>query len=237
MLRRFTTAVAAVGLSLVLVPEARAADAEPADPEPAASHPDDPATGPGTRSAAQERMEAIAAELRQIAERHGPDAVVFQTKLLINALSQKPLGPTEVRVAGASGPTTGAAPDGAPSYLRFEVASGLVFDAAATTPSQRLARIWQSMVLPTLAGMGSFKLEPRNLEVELGFGVQDIETLGLAELDPREAMVEESVAFRVPAAVLDDLIYDLVAGDAVFERCEARYGERRVHTLDAEPVR
>ncbi len=170
----------------------------------------------------RERMEALAEELHRIADEFGPDAVVLQTKLLVKSLAAGALGPTEVKVVG---PTTY---DGR-SYLLIAVATGILFDEAEGSPESRADYLWRRIAAPVLDGMGSFNMDPGGLQLELGFGVQDMAGLGLKRLDASEPSAPATVTMNFDARSLSQLLVGATGLAELRRLARARYG---AHSLE-----
>jgi hypothetical protein len=210
------TLMAVALAALVLCSDARAQDAPAPEPDQAGevpkhaagvwAQPSEDRRTPEQRAA----VHAVATELRRIANAHGPDSVVLQSKFMIRSMTAGAAGPTEVRVAG---PSTG---DAGPGHLEIDVETGLIFDESTTTAESRRETVWKDVALPVLDEMASFKIEPEALELVFLFDVQKIvpgEPVVLAEDAHHEA-------FRVLMArdVLEDLVADRVVGDAMREK-------------------
>ena len=166
---------------------------EPAATEPAAEFPADiPAEELGIpKHATKHKMNALAAELRRIAETHGPDSVILQTRLLMRSIAAGAVAPTEVRVVGPSATLGG-------EYLEIDVDTGIIFTEPETTQNGRTDRIWREVAGPALEGMSSFNLEPNGLQMVFVFGVQHTEE----SPDPAKPARYERFSVSLPAARL-----------------------------------
>jgi len=157
----------------------------------------------------QAAIDAVANELKRLANEFGPDSVVLQAKFLIRAMGAGAMGPTEVRVAGPS-------PGLAPAHLEIDIETGLYFDGKTTTAEARRDTVWKDVAVPVLDEMVSFKIEPTHLELVFLFDVQEVAP-GFS-LDPTEPARHEAFRVRLSRDVLEDLIADRLVGDAVREK-------------------
>lgn len=159
----------------------------------------------------QARLDAVANELKRLANESGPDSVVIQAKLLVRAMGAGAVGPTEVRVAGESD-------SAGPEFLEIDIETGLFFDEKTTTADSRRDTIWKDIAVPVLDEMVSFKIEPAALELVFLYDVQDFAAGMDSLVDPNEPAVHEAFRVQLSRAVLEDLIADRLAGDAVREK-------------------
>jgi hypothetical protein len=123
--------VRAIGLGLLLSTPALAATETPAPP---ASLDDIPSARP----------EDVTRLLRKVRHRHGEDAVVIQSHLLLNAMQKGSVLATGVRVDRVEEAR-------GKRYLVFVVETGLVFDDSTRDRLQRAQILWATIVEPTLA--------------------------------------------------------------------------------------
>lgn len=151
-------------------------------------------------------LHSVAQELKRLANTHGPDSVVLQSKFLVRSMSAGAVGPTEVRVAGPSA----VAGDG---HLEIDIETGLYFDENTTTEESRRETVWKDVALPVLDEMLSFKIDPAGLDLVFFFDVQ--KKTGERDFDPTEAHRHEGFRVTLGAPLLDDLATNEVAGDAV----------------------
>lgn len=82
--------------------------------------------------------------LRKVRQRHGEDAVVIQTNLLINAMQKGSVLATGVRVDKVQ-------EHRGKRYLGFVLESGFVFDDSTRDRVARAQIIWATVIEPTLA--------------------------------------------------------------------------------------
>lgn len=218
-----TRAAATATISILLMLSAVAAPAaatEPPTPAPGQQVPAHAAGGwptattgdnakPARTAEQQAAIDAVANELKRLANEYGPDSVVLQAKFLIRAMGAGAMGPTEVRVAGPS-------PGVVPAHLEIDIETGLYFDGRTTTAESRRDTVWKDVAVPVLDEMVTFKIEPSALELVFLFDVQEVEP-GL-KLDPSEPARHEAFRVRLTREVLEDLIADRLAGDAVREK-------------------
>jgi hypothetical protein len=151
-------------------------------------------------------LNSVAQELKRLANTHGPDSVILQSKFLVRSMSAGAVGPTEVRVAGPSV----VAGDG---HLEIDVETGLYFDEGTTTEESRREAVWKDVALPVLDEMISFKIDPAGLDLVFFFDVQ--KKSGERGFDPTEEHRHEGFRVTLAAPLLDDLVSNEVAGDAV----------------------
>lgn len=160
----------------------------------------------------QANLDAVAAEMKRLANESGPDSVILQAKLLIRAMGAGANGATEVKVAGPS-EVAGA------DYLEIRVETGIEFDGATTTPESRRAKVWKEIAMPVLDEMVSFKIDPSALELVFyyearGGGPKDGNT---ADDDPssHQTLTREGFRARIPKATLEKVVSNEIEGDAL----------------------
>lgn len=91
------------------------------------------------------KREEVTHLLRKVRQRHGDDAVVVQTHLLLNSMQQGSVLATGVRVGERVEEMAGK------RYLPFVVETGLVFDDSTRDRAQRAQILWATIMEPTLA--------------------------------------------------------------------------------------
>lgn len=148
------------------------------------------------------RLEAIASELRAVAERYGPDVVILQTHLLMKALEAGAVLPVEVRVAGE---VVGSAQDAQEPLLGIEVDTGLLFDATTGSAAERRSQVEAEVVLASLTQMRSFNMKPAGLRLVVSFKTQDPSEFSDSKLDPTEAAAVVTESFEFLPAQLSEL--------------------------------
>lgn len=188
-------------MALMLMLAGLASALLPAWADDAPEHSNSPPAGTWANST-HERLESLATELATIAAKYGNDAVALQASLLVESLRAGAVAATEVTVAGPSD-------EAGAGYLRFEVATGLIFDSASSEHSCA-ETIWGKIVAPVLAKMDSFDTKPGGLELVFTYGLQDSSLFkgGRAAADqPYDlASLRITIAAEVLAALADDEI-------------------------------
>ncbi len=158
--------------------------------------------------AAKTAIGEVTAELRRIADEHGPDSVALQAKFLLRSTAAGALGPTEVKVAGPS-KRLGA------DYLEIVVDTGLFFEEGTSTPADRADLVWRMLAGPALEDMTSFQLKPTGLEVVFLYKVQNLSDSVTGKLDPSLPGRAETLAIALDHTLLESVARDEVAGDAL----------------------
>jgi hypothetical protein len=137
--------------------------------------------------------------LRKVGRRYGPDAVIIQTHLLLNAMQKGSILATGVRVEGIEHVH-------GKRYLGFALETGLVFDDHTRDEAARLQFLWATILEPTLARLTD------GLQVEAADGIlvrmQYYHRPYKTVADLRTTVVEqpgtpEEAAFAVLAADVD----------------------------------
>jgi hypothetical protein len=90
------------------------------------------------------KREDVTRLLRKVRQRHGDDAVVVQTHLLLNAMQKGSVLTTGVRVDRVE-EVEGK------RYLAFVLETGLVFDDSTRDRTERAQILWATIMEPTLA--------------------------------------------------------------------------------------
>jgi hypothetical protein len=164
----------------------------------------EPPMGPVAAEAAERKAHSLANELRAIAKKHGPGAVALQAGFLIETMRAGAVGPSEVRVVGAS-------PRHGEGYLEIDVGTGLVFDADSTDVVACTDRVWAEIVAPVLAKMDTFAIEPKGLVLVLGYATQRFSTHVERKADLSAPQEGHTARFVIPAVALEDLALDRVS--------------------------
>jgi hypothetical protein len=137
--------------------------------------------------------------LRKVGRRYGPDAVIIQTHLLLNAMQKGSILATGVRVERVERAH-------GKRYLGFALETGIVFDDHTRDEAARLQFLWATILEPTLARLTD------GLQVEAADGIlvrmQYYHRPYRTVADLRSTVVEqpgtsEEAAFAVLAADLD----------------------------------
>jgi len=163
-----------------------------------------------------ERLQSLASELAAIADKYGNDSVALQASLMVESLRAGALAPTEVRVAGPS-------KQAGSEYLRFEVATGLIFDSRTSSERSCAAEIWRSVAAPVLAKMDGFDIRPAGVEFAFSYGLQDfsLNQGHRAEADQPYELFSLSIA--IPAETLAALAAGEISTDDVLSRSRRVY--------------
>jgi len=161
-------------------------------------------TGPVAAEAAERKAHSLANELRAVAEKHGPGAVALQAGFLIEAMRAGAVGPTEVRVVGASERHGG-------EYLEIDVGTGLIFDSDSTDIAECTDKVWAEVAAPVLAKMDTFAIEPSGLVLVFGYGTQRFSTHTERKADLAAPQEAHTARFVIPASALEDLALDRVS--------------------------
>ena len=189
-MRRFTVATAVLAIALALRP---AAAAEPTL-APLAS-PDSLDDMPSAKP------QDVARLLRKVRQRHGEDAIVVQTHLLLNAMQKGSVLATGVRVERVEEAH-------GKRFLRFVLETGFVFDDSTRDRVQRAQILWASIMEPTLA-----RLED-GLQVEKADGMvvqmqsfhRPYRTADELRTHIDQPGTSEETRFYVASADLDDVV-------------------------------
>ena len=221
LLSRRATA-SCLGLLVLLAGTAASGQTDPPVPAPGQNLPAHAAGGwptdttgddkkPARTPEQQARLDAVAGELKRLANECGPDSVVLQAKFLIRSMSAGAVGPTEVRVAGASS-------SAGPGHLEIDIETGLFFDEKTTTPESRRDAIWKDVAVPVLDEMVSFKIEPSALELVFLYDVQDFSAGSGTAADLTAPSTHDAFRVQLSRPVLEDLISDRLVGEALREK-------------------
>jgi hypothetical protein len=130
---------AAVVLALGVSASARAAEPTPAVTAAPFAPPESLDEVPSAK------REEVTHLLRKVRQRHGDDAVVIQTHLLLNSMQKGSVLTTGVRVEDHVEEVAGK------RYLPFVLETGLVFDDSTRDRTQRAQILWATIMEPTLA--------------------------------------------------------------------------------------
>jgi hypothetical protein len=147
--------------------------------------------------------------------------VAIQAGLLVNALKAGAVGVTEVTVVGESA-------EAGPSFLEFDVTTGIILNSEGSTPSTELAHMWRQIAVPSLQSMKSFKTDPAGLELVFLYGLQRFADSVENKPDPTEPMMERMMRVAIPETVLSDLITGTIGIDAVLSRSTVRDAKRLI---------
>ncbi len=123
-------------LGLVLgCPVASGSEPTPSEPTPGVRSLDDIPSA---------KREDVTRLLRKVRRRHGDDAVVIQTHLLLNAMQRGSVLATGVRVDRVESAFE-------KRYLAFELETGIIFDDLTRDEALRVQTLWVTILEPTLA--------------------------------------------------------------------------------------
>lgn len=187
-----TAAIAAVVLALagaVAAPPARAAEPTPAGPS---SLDDIPSA----------KREEVTHLLRKVRDRHGDDAVVVQTHLLLNSMQKGSVLATGVRVEDRVEERAGK------RYLPFVLETGLVFDDSTRDRTQRAQILWATIMEPTLARLsdGLQVKEADGLVVEMQYFHRPYRSEDELREHIHEPGTSEEARFYVLSSDLDEVV-------------------------------
>jgi hypothetical protein len=138
------------------------------------------------------RLAGIASELRQIAEKYGPDVVILETHLLMKSLEAGAVLPVEVRVEGSV--ASGSGP-----LLEIQVDTGLLLDSRESSSAERRQKLESLIVEPALTQMRSFNMDPAGLRLSLGVATQDPSLFPDGKLDVDAAVTTSREIFNFSA--------------------------------------
>jgi hypothetical protein len=143
------------------------------------------------------KREDVSRLLRKVGRRYGPDAVVIQTHLLLNAMQKGSVLATGVRVERiehAHGKR----------YLGFALETGLVFDDHTRDESARLRFLWASILEPTLARLtDGLQVEADGILVRMQYYHRPYKTIAELRASIEQPGTSEEAAFAVLASDVD----------------------------------
>ncbi len=189
---------AALGLNLTLAPVAIPAFAQ----APARSDAAEPLP----------KAEELAKTLAATSEAHGTDSVALQAALLVHTIAAGAVDATEVRVAGPS-------PTDSEHYLRYELETGLIFDSESTTDESRLARIWSTILIPSLGRLETVEIRPPGLEFEFRYGLQSFDRNHDNRADPQAPSEALAATVRISGETLSGFVGKAVGRVEIIELC------------------
>ena len=135
--------------------------------------------------------------LRKVRQRHGEDAVVIQTNLLLNAMQKGSVLATGVRVdpvAEAFGKR----------YLNFVLETGLVFDDATRDRVARAQILWATIMEPTLARLqDGLQVKADGVMVRMQYYHRPYRSVGQLQASIDRPGTPEELRFYVLASDLD----------------------------------
>ena len=207
--------------AVLAIADARAAGDDGAGSETAGTVPTPDAAAEATRA----KLEALAEELAETAQRYGPDAVALQALLLVETIRAGALGPSEVTVVGPS-PVQGE------DYLELRVLTGLLFDRDGSDQLSRAAEVLGLVAEPVLARMESFEFFPRGLELVFVYGIQDFDEDPHGKADPSLPFEERTLRMTIPSHMLAELSGGELGAAELLRRARLREGTQILHLAD-----
>jgi hypothetical protein len=138
--------------------------------------------------------------LRKIRKRHGEDAVVIQTHLLLNAMQKGSVLATGVRVDRVE-ETLGK------RYLLFVVETGIIFDDSTRDREQRAQVLWASVMEPTLERLkDGLQVNADGLMVQMEYHHRPYRSVADLRGSIDQPGVAEVTRFHVLATDLDAVV-------------------------------
>ena len=143
----------------------------------------------------------VARLLRKIRQRHGEDAVVVQTHLLLNAMQKGSVLATGVRVERVE-EAHGR------RFLRFVLETGFVFDDSTRDRAQRAQILWATIMEPTLARLADgLQVEKADgLVVQMQYFHRPYRNADELRAHIHDPGTTEEARFYVASADLDDVV-------------------------------
>lgn len=190
--RRFLrSAVLAATFALPALACAQTPALQAQPPVPPASLDDIPAT----------KREDVTRLLRKVRQRHGDDAVVIQTHLLLNAMQKGSVLATGVRVDRVE-ESLGK------RYLGFELETGMVFDDNTRDQEARLQVLWGAVLEPTLARLedGLQVVKADGIVVQMQYHHRPYRTVAELRSNIEQPGTAEIARFYVLATDLDAVV-------------------------------
>jgi hypothetical protein len=177
------------------------------------------------------KREDVTRLLRKVRQRHGDDAIVIQTHLLLNAMQKGSVLATGVRVDRVE-ESLGK------RYLGFDLETGMVFDDNTRDPEARLQVLWGAVLEPTLARLedGLQVAQADGIMVQMQYHHRPYRTVAELRSNLTEQPGTAEVArFYVLASDLDTVVRGQmpVAEMLAKSRVTVDGAERRVRTVPA----
>lgn len=147
------------------------------------------------------KPEDVARLLRKVRQRHGEDAIVVQTHLLLNAMQKGSVLATGVRVERVEEAH-------GKRFLRFVLETGFVFDDSTRDRVQRAQILWASIMEPTLARLeDGLQVEKADgMVVQLQSFHRPYRTADELRAHIDEPGTSEETRFYVASADLDEVV-------------------------------
>jgi hypothetical protein len=192
---RTAAVMGALVLGLALVTPARATD-----PGPTPAPPDSLDDMPSAKPADVTRL------LRKVRMRHGEDAVVIQTHLLLNAMQKGSVLTTGVRVDRVE-ESRGR------RYLAFVLETGFVFDDSTRDRAERAQILWATIMEPTLARLqdGLQVNKADGMLVQMQYFHRAYRSGDELRAHIREPGTSEEASFYVLSSDVDDVLHGKVS--------------------------
>lgn len=146
------------------------------------------------------KREDVTRLLRRVRQRHGEDAVVIQTNLLLNAMKQGSVLATGVRVDRVD-EVLGK------HYLGFILETGLVFDDSTRDRVARVQILWATIMEPTLARLqDGLQVKPDGMMVQMQYYHRPYRSVAELRASIDRPGTSEEARFYVLAADLEAVV-------------------------------
>jgi hypothetical protein len=147
------------------------------------------------------KREDVIRLLRKVRQRHGEDAVVIQTHLLLNAMQKGSVLATGVRVDRVE-ESLGK------RYLGFDLETGIVFDDNTRDQEARLQVLWGAVLEPTLARLedGLQVVKADGIVVQMQYHHRPYRTVAELRSSIEQPGTAEIARFYVLAEDLDAVV-------------------------------
>jgi hypothetical protein len=143
------------------------------------------------------KREDVTRLLRRVRQRHGEDAVVIQTNLLLNAMQQGSVLATGVRVDRVDEAL-------GKHYLGFILETGLVFDDSTRDRIARVQTLWATIMEPTLARLqDGLQVKADGMMVQMQYYHRPYRSVGELRASIDQPGTSEEVRFYVLKTDLD----------------------------------
>jgi hypothetical protein len=186
----------ALALVLVLAASSFASEPTPIPPAPPDSLDDIPSAKPAD----------VTRLLRKVRMRHGEDAVVIQTHLLLNAMQKGSVLTTGVRVDRVEEAR-------GKRYLTFVLETGFVFDDSTRDRAERAQILWATIMEPTLArlqdGLQVHKAD--GMLVEMQYFHRPYRSADELRAHIREPGTSEQARFYVLSSDIEDVLHGKIS--------------------------
>jgi hypothetical protein len=177
------------------------------------------------------KPEHVTRLLRKVRQRHGEDAVVIQTHLLLNAMQKGSVLATGVRVDRVE-ESLGK------RYLGFELETGMVFDDNTRDQEARLQVLWGAVLEPALARLeDGLQIEKADgIVVQMQYHHRPYRTVAELRSNIEQPGTSEVARFYVLAADLEAVVRKQMPLAHVLARSRVIVDgtERNVHTVPSD---